>query len=179
LRHFYDDPTPYFQTAAQIDPLDPDPWVYHSKWSRGMYEMAEVKEPKLLGDAVKCLQESQLRDPFNFIYKDSLSDVYVFLSETQKEKAEQYLQSAYQAQLDAQMLNPGSDRIAYNLGILAEKLNQPEKAIEYFRKAVDIEDQYRVQFKEMYPGYPLWSRLGQSRYEYAKNYLFKQNSASK
>jgi hypothetical protein len=167
----YNDPKKYFQQAAQIDPLDPDPWVYTARWYKSRFESAQTKEKNYLTEALTLQQQARQRDPYNFIYSESLSDIYVYLSESQKENTASHLESAYQAEMDAQRLYPGSDRIAYNLGILAEKMKQPQKAAEYFRRAVEIEDQYRKQFSEMYPDYPLCSRLGQDRYEYAIKYI--------
>jgi len=166
LRNF-NDPTRFFQQAAQTDPLDPDPCVYMARWQ----ESSQTKKPNHLIEALTLQQQARQRDPYNFIYSKSLSDIYVYLSESQNENTAPHLESAYQAAMEAQRLYPGSDRIAYNLGVLAEKMNQPQKAAEHFRQAVEIEDQYRKQFNEMYPNYPLCSRLGQGRYEYATKHI--------
>lgn len=174
----YNDPTKYFQQAAQIDPIDPDPWVYTARWFESRFKQSQAKEQNYLIEALTLLQQARLHDPHNFIYHESLSDVYVYLSEVQSENKEKYLQSACKEKDDAQRLYPGSDRIAYNLGILAEKMNQPQKAAEHFSRALEIEDQYRAQFEQMYPDYPLCSRLGRERYEYAKNYILKSDPAS-
>jgi hypothetical protein len=165
------DPTQLFQQAAQIDPLDPDPWVYTARWIENRFELSQTKEQRYLTEALTSLQQARQRDPYNFIYSESLSDIYIYLSESQKENTGIHIESAYQAKMDAQTLYPGSDRIAYNLGVLAEKMKQPQKAVEHFRRAVEIEDQYRKQFSEMYPNYPLCSRLGQDCYEYATKYI--------
>jgi O-antigen ligase len=174
----YNDPTKYFQQAARIDPLDPDPWVYTAKWYESRFASSQTREQNYLTEILTLRQQARQRDPYNFIHSESLSDIYVYLSESQKENTASHLESAYQAAMEAQRLYPGSDRIAYSLGILAEKMNQPQKAAEHFRRAVEIEDQYRKQFSEMYPKYPLCSRLGQERYEYAKNFILKPNQAS-
>ena len=41
------------------------------------------------------------------------------------------------------------------------------------KKAIEIEDAYRTQFKIMYPGKKVFSRLGQENYNSAKNKLKK------
>jgi len=162
-------PLPYFQQAIQIDPFDPNPWVYSAKW----LESSEPGNTKSIQDAQVLMQQARHRDIANFIYSGSLSRLYVMESEIRKDSQLEYLDAAYQALLEAQRLYPGSDRIAFNLGTLAEKMNKPQKALEHFCRAVEIEDQYRSQFAEMYPDYPLCSRLGQDRYEYAKKYIQK------
>jgi tetratricopeptide (TPR) repeat protein len=137
--------------------------------------LSQTKEHRYLTEALTQQQQARDRDPENFIYSESLSDFYDDLSEVQTDNKDKYLESAYQEKMEARRLYPGSDRIAYNLGVLAEKMNQPEKAAEHFRRAVEIEDQYRDQFKQMYPDYPLCSRLGQDYYEHAKNFILKSS----
>jgi O-antigen ligase len=166
----YNEPTKYFQQAGQIDPLDPDPWVYTAKW----FETSKSQNSESIHQAQVFQQQAQRRDSANFIYSESLSSLYLMESEIKREARLEYLNAAYQSLLEAESLYPGSDRIAYNLGTLAEKMNQPQKAAEHFRRAVEIEDQYRKQFSEMYPNYPLCSRLGQARYEYATKYIFNR-----
>ena len=51
---------------------------------------------------------------------------------------------------------------------IAEKLGQTDVAIEQYEKAVDIEDSFRVQFRLMYPGWEMFSRLGEEKYKNAK-----------
>jgi O-antigen ligase len=168
-----DNPLPYFQQAVQIDPFDPEPLQYEARFYLSRFELSQIKKEEYLTEAATLAQQARLRDPYNFTYSELLSDIYLRESEVKKENQQQFLDAAYQAMLEAQRLYPGSDRIAYNLGTLAEKMNQPQKALEHFCRAVEIEDQYRRQFAEMYPDYPLCSRLGQARYEYAKNYIQK------
>jgi hypothetical protein len=170
----YDNPSPYFQQAAKIDPIDPEPLMYEAQFYLSRFESSRIKKEDDLTQAAAFSQQARLRDPHNFIHSELLSNIYLAQSGFKKENEQRFLDAAYQAMLEARRLYPGSDRIAFNLGTLAEKMNQPQKAVEHFRRAVEIEDQYRQQFAEMYPGYPLCSRLGQNRYEYAKNYIQKR-----
>ena len=60
---------------------------------------------------------------------------------------------------------PGSDRMHYTLGMVAEELQQPQQALAHFQKAVEIEEAYRSQFKIMYPDRkPVVSRIGHTAY---------------
>jgi len=171
----YDSPQEYFQQAAQIDSFDPEPWLYAAQWSlnRSRIVSSPIKREEYLTQALTFLQQAQHRNPHNYAYSESLSKVYVYESGVKKENGRKFLEAAYQAEMEAQCLYPGSDRIAFELGILAEEMEQSPKAVEHFRRAIEIEDQYRKQFAEMYPDYPLCSRLGQKRYEYAKEYVQK------
>ena len=51
---------------------------------------------------------------------------------------------------------------------IAEYLGKIQTAIEHYRKAIEIEDQYRAQFKLLYPQWPyIVSRLGEEKYQLA------------
>ena len=64
---------------------------------------------------------------------------------------------------------PGCARLRIDLAEIAEKLRKPDVALGQYRKAVEIEDSYRVQFRMMYPGRELFSRLGEDKYTLAKD----------
>ena len=53
------------------------------------------------------------------------------------------------------------------LGGIAEMLGKIDVAVENYRKAVEIENAYREQFKMMYPGRAIFSRLGEDQYQTA------------
>jgi O-antigen ligase len=170
----YDNSSPYFQQAAQIDPFDPDPLLYEAQFYLSRIESSQIKKEEHLTQAAAFSQQARRRNPHNYAYSELLSGICIDQSKVNKENEKEYLESAYQAGMEAGRLYPGSDRIAFDLGMLAERMGQPQKAIEHFCWAAEIEDQYRKQFSEMYPDYPLCSRLGQNRYEYAKNYIQKE-----
>jgi hypothetical protein len=47
-------------------------------------------------------------------------------------------------------------------------LDKTDIAVAQYEKAVEIEDAYRNQFKVMYPGREIFSRLGEEKYKNAK-----------
>ncbi|GAH73351.1 unnamed protein product, partial [marine sediment metagenome] len=59
----------------------------------------------------------------------------------------------------------------------AEQLGKTDIAINQYNEAIDIEDKYRRQFQEMYPGREIFSRLSEEKYQKAKQrikYLSEQ-----
>ncbi len=172
----YEHPERYFTAASKTDPLDPAPYFIaaQSYWFRCQLDSSPQKADTFFDQAVESLRLAQSRDLSNYRYNQFLADILLAQSERKPDKKTELLKMAYQAALDAQQLYPGSDQLAYDLGQIAEKLEQPQKAAEHYLKSVEIEDQYRIQFTQMYPNIPLFSRLGQKRYVYAKDYIRKQ-----
>ncbi len=168
----------YFTAAAGIDRLDPDGCYYAALSRFQQYESATQKDDALLHQTIAFLDEAAGRDKANYRYAKMRSEAQTLLSQQNPNDAEVFLEAAYRSGLAAQRLYPGNDRIAYDLGKLAEQLHQPQQAVEHYRRAVDIEDAHRKQFGRMYPNYPLWSRLGQSRYAYAKQYIEQHPAAA-
>ncbi|MGH2271566.1 O-antigen ligase family protein [Anaerohalosphaeraceae bacterium U12dextr] len=173
LRDF-DHAEPYFLESARLDPLDPDPWVFAGQWHLSQYENTRLFRREHAEKAVSYFQQACGRDRANFRCRELLGRAYIALAETNPQQSGPLLESAYQAGLEAQARYPGSDRIAYDLGLLAERMGNRQEAFRQFSQAVLIEEQYRAQFARMYPGYPLCSRLGQSRYDYALAYVNKE-----
>lgn len=113
---------------------------------------------------------AQQRNPVSFKSWRLESDIYLLLAERTKDDEQiDFLQKAYDALLEARDRYPGSDKIHYGLGMVAEELGYWEKALSHFRTAVDIEQLYQAQFKVMYPDRePVVSRLGNTAYTIAK-----------
>jgi hypothetical protein len=63
---------------------------------------------------------------------------------------------------------PGSDRLRIEMAKLAERLGKTDVAIANYKRALEIEDSYRGQFEIMYPGRKIFSRLGEEKYQLAK-----------
>ena len=56
-------------------------------------------------------------------------------------------------------------------GRLAERLGKKPEAIEQYRKAIETEQAYRIEFEKMYPGNPIFSRMGETEYKFAQERL--------
>jgi hypothetical protein len=46
---------------------------------------------------------------------------------------------------------PGCGRLHFKQAQIADQMGNAEIAVEQYRKAIDIEDEYRDQFRQMYP----------------------------
>ena len=62
---------------------------------------------------------------------------------------------------------------------LKDPLGDKEQAAENYRLVVGIEDAYREQFRRMYPGRKMVSRVGEKSYQFAKKRLGEMESDSK
>ena len=63
------------------------------------------------------------------------------------------------------------------MGQTAEKLGKTQEALDHYRRAVEIEDGYRRQFRQMYPTREkVISRLGEKDYLLAKKRIEELSS---
>ena len=123
----------------------------------------------LLLTSEKCLLDAIGRNKASFKNFEKLTEVYLLLAETspQQLRADR-LNKALDSARQAVARYPGCGRLRVKLAQIAEQLGEIALAIEQYKQAVDIEDSYREQFRIMYPGREIFSRLGQQPYEYAK-----------
>jgi O-antigen ligase len=95
--------------------------------------------------------------------------INVIRSEQTEDEAKQAaLQKAFEDLQQAIARYPGSGKLHYLLANVAELLGKKTIALCHYQVAVDIEDAYREQFKIMYPGRDIISRLGKTDYTDAK-----------
>jgi four helix bundle protein len=85
--------------------------------------------------------------------------------------AGEYLQKALEAASNAAGRYPGCGRLWFKRGRIADRLDLKETAAESYRKAIYAEDAYREQFRIMYPGREMFSRLGEANYRFARQRL--------
>jgi tetratricopeptide (TPR) repeat protein len=145
--------------AAKDDPLDPSAPNMNGRLYLQEYNETRKKQP--LEKAAECFLDAIERDNASFKNYEKLSQVYNLLGDTQQ---------AYNWGLEAANRYPGSGRLQFKLGEIAEKLGKPAVAVGHYKKTVMIEEEYRRQFRQMYPG-PGWemvSRLGEEKYKKAK-----------
>jgi len=129
-----------------------------------------LKDPVLLQQAMYFGDIARKRNPADFKPWRLRADIAMMLAgQAQREQKTAYLQTAYAALEEAAARYPGSDRIQFTMGRLADQLGRPEQALSHYRKAVALENAYREQFKMMYPDRtPVISRLGNTAYNTAK-----------
>jgi tetratricopeptide (TPR) repeat protein len=149
----------YLDQAAKDDSLDPTPPNMNGRLYLQQYN--ETKKKQSLEKAAASFLDAIERNKADFKNYEKLSHVYNLLGDAQK---------AYDWGLDAANRYPGSGRLQFNLAEIAEKLGEPAVAVGHYKETVMIEEEYRRQFRQMYPD-PRWemvSRLGEEKYKKAK-----------
>ncbi len=155
--------------AAKNDPLDPAPVNLNGRLYLQHYNETSPKQPGLLNQAAACFMIAARRDKADFKNYQKLAEVYNLLAQCQTKSPKTYwLEEAFDYARNAIELYPGSGRLRIELAETAEKLDRTGAAIEQYKKAVEIEDAYRSQFRIMYPKAKMFSRLGQEEYQLAK-----------
>ncbi|GAH17552.1 unnamed protein product, partial [marine sediment metagenome] len=127
----------------------------------------------LLLQAEKCLRAAIERNSAAFKNYERLTEVYLLLAEisTQQEKID-WLNEAFEIASLAVEHYPGCARLRVELAKIAERLGKTGIAASQYEQAIDIEDSYRDQFRQMYPEREkIVSRVGEEKYQFAKQRL--------
>lgn len=148
------------EAAAGADPLSPVAANFNGRLYLQQYEQTREKRPALLEEAARCFSKAIERNPANYKNYENLAMVYARLGQPQK---------AYDWYLRAAGLYPGRERLWFELAQTAEQLGRAGLALCHYTKAVEIENSYREQFRQMYPDREkIVSRLGDKDYQYAQ-----------
>jgi O-antigen ligase len=148
------------EAAAEADPLSPVAANFNGRLYLQQYEQTRKKQPALLEEAAKCFSQAIERNPASYKNYENLAMVYGRLGQPQR---------AYDWYLRAAGLYPGRERLWFELAQTAERLGKTGLALCHYAKAVEIEDSYREQFRQMYPDREkIVSRLGDKEYQYAE-----------
>nr|MBP7050459.1 O-antigen ligase family protein [Phycisphaerae bacterium] len=124
------------------------------------FEQISSRQPSLLEEAILCFRQATSTSPADYKNYEKMAIAYAWLGRTQ---------DAYDWYLKAAGQYPGCDRLWFELGRLAETLGMTTTAVEHYRKAIEIEDSYREQFRTMYPDRKqVVSRLGEMEYRLAR-----------
>jgi len=160
-----------FDAAADDDPFNPVPLNYGGKAYLGHFSQTGKQQRHLLESAARRFAAAARRDTASFKNYEKLAQVYQMLAETETGDRRDYLQKALRQFQEAVKRYPGSGRLNLKLAEVAEQLGADEIALEHYRRAVEIEDSYRRQFRVMYPAGKLFSRLGEKNYQLARQRL--------
>jgi len=127
----------------------------------------------LFEEAEKAFKRALTRNPDDYRLMEALGDLFITRAEMEDSDIvrQEFLKTGFCWFQKAWRRFPGCDRLAYKLGMAAEQMNQIEEAVRWYSLAVEIEEAYRKQFEQMYPNYPMFSRLGEKRYQYARDFL--------
>jgi hypothetical protein len=155
--------------AAEDDRLDPVALGLNGKLYLYEYKEQLIGRPRLLKEAERCFLAVTSRSRVDYKNFERLTEVYTLLGKSSAGAQEKdYLSKAFDAAVRAVGLYPGCGRLRIDLAQAAEQLGKSDLAIKNYEKAVGIEDAYREQFQTMYPGREIFSRLGQEKYQFAK-----------
>jgi tetratricopeptide (TPR) repeat protein len=125
----------------------------------------------LLLRAESCLLKAIGRNDTAYKNFERLTDVYHQLAagtSTEREKAD-WLNKAFEAASQAVKRYPGCGRLHFKQAQIADQMGNAEFAAEHYGKAMEIEDEYRDQFRQMYPEREdIVSRIDKNMYLYAK-----------
>ncbi len=157
-----------FAAAAENDRLSPAALFLNGRLYLRQFHTSESKQMDLLLQAEKCLLGAIERNRADFKNFEKLTDVYSNLARLTPQKKNDWLEKAYSSANEAVKRYPGCGRLRFELAEIAERLGEIDLAVENYEKAVEIEDSYRVQFRLMYPGWKIFSRLGEQKYQSAK-----------
>ena len=158
--------------ATQVDNLSPAAPALNARLHLREFESSSSKPNFHLQRSKNCLLVAIARDPADFKHFERLTEVYTFFADisTGREKTDS-LNKALDSISAAVDRYPGFARLHLQMAEIAEKLGKNSLALEHCQKAVDIEDAFRAQFKIMYPRWQLVSRLGEDKYQTAKQKL--------
>ena len=155
--------------AAEDDYLSPIPLYLNARVYLQRFYGSGSKQTDLLLHSEKCLLKAIERNRTDFKNFERLSEVYTLLAETStRQEKTDYLNKAFDNALLAIERYPGCARLRIERGKIAEQLGKTSLAIEQYKKAIEIEDSFRGQFRLMYPGREIISRLGEEEYKNAK-----------
>jgi tetratricopeptide (TPR) repeat protein len=156
----YDVAHGYLEAAVRADPLSPVAANFNGRLYLQQYEQTPQRQVVLLEEAARSFGQAIERNPADYKNYEKLAMSYGRLGQQQ---------NAYEWCLKATALYPGCERIWFELAQAAEQLGKTGLALCHYVKAVEIEDSYRQQFRQMYPNREkVVSRLGDKEYQHAK-----------
>jgi len=155
--------------AAEDDRLDPTALNLNGRLYLQRYNEMPNAQPALLKKAEVCFLAAIERSRADFKNFGRLAKVYTLLAETSTQQGKtDWLHKAFDSASRSVQLYPGSARLRVTLAEIAEQLGKTDIAIAQYEKAIEIEDAYRNQFQLMYPGWEIFSRLGEEKYKDTK-----------
>ena len=169
-------------SASEDDPLSSEALSLNSKLYLHHFKLTSSVNRDLLVAAEKQSLGAIEANRAAFKNYERLTEVYTLLADISKQQEKtDWLNKAYDNTLfTVEHLYPGCARLRIELAKISELLGKTDIAISQYEKAIDIEDEYRAQFREMYPKRDeIVSRLGDKKYLFAKQrikYLTSQST---
>jgi len=154
--------------AAKGDPLSSAPSLLNGRLYLQRFLESQPGQSNLLQKSQEHLRDAIKRNKADFENFERLTEVYNQWAEVSTQKRADLLTKAFDSASRAVELYPGVGRLRIELAKIAEKLGKTDFALQQYKKAVEIEDAYRRQFRIMYPDREIFSRLGEEKYNSAK-----------
>jgi tetratricopeptide (TPR) repeat protein len=157
--------------ASEDDSLSSDALSLNSKLYLHHFKLTSSVNRDLLLSAEKQALGAIHRNSAAFKNYERLTEVYTLLADISKEQEKtDWLNKAFDnTRFTVEHLYPGCARIRIELAKISELSGKADMAISQYEKAIEIEDEYRAQFREMYPTREeIVSRLGDKKYLFAK-----------
>ena len=156
------------EQAAEIDKLAPAALSLNGRFYLRSYKENPDGSPGHLAKAVDCLLAAVKRNPADYKELERLTEVYTLLARSSRQQKDKLYNKAFDSAQRAVELYPGLGRLRIELAEVAEMLGKTDVARRQYKKAVEIEDAFRRHFLMMYPNRQIFSRLGEEKYDYAK-----------
>ena len=146
--------------AFAADPLSAAALNLNGRLYLQEYEYSRTPKRPALEKAAECFQRAVEVNPADYKNYEKAGIAYGLLEQSQP---------AYDWYLRAVERYPGCGRLHLALGEWAERLGKPREALQHYQQAVEIEDAFRGQFRQMYPEREkVVSRLGDDNYQRAR-----------
>ncbi len=168
-------------SASEDDSLSSDALSLNSKLYLHHFKLTSSVDRDLLLQAEKQSLGAIQRNRAAFKNYERLTEVYTLLADISKQPEKtDWLNKAFDNTLfTVEHLYPGCARLRIELAKISELLGKTDIAISEYKKAIDIEKQYRAQFREMYPEREeVVSRLGGQKYLFAQERIKHLTSQS-
>jgi len=158
-----------FNAAAKADPLSPDALSLDGRAYLQQFGRAGGSSNQhLLSYAEDRFTRAIERNRADFKNYRRLADLYLLRAQiSTADKKNHYLTSALNAAEQAVVCYPASAQLRIKLAEIAELLDKNDIALENYRRAIAIEDDYRDMFKIMYPDREVFPRLSGKKYTFA------------
>jgi tetratricopeptide (TPR) repeat protein len=164
----FEEATGLLLDASADDKINPTPAALSGKMFLYIFAMNPGNSPAVLLAAEKSLLTAIQRDKADFKNYENLANVYETLAQITSDERRFWFEKSFSALQQALERYPCSSELHIKFAETCEQLGNIDLAIEHYKKAVEIEDAYTKQFKIMYPGKEVFSRMGKIKYKEAK-----------
>lgn len=165
---YYDKTANILDSAENDDKFNPNPPALNGLINTYNYRVNPSENKDSLVKAEKSLQTAIARDRADYKHYENLAQVYELFAEAYPHDRIEWFEKASQSLHEAIQRYPASADLHLKAATVAQQLDEIDDAIEHYTQTVAIEDAYREEFRIMYPGREIFSRVGDVNYRFAK-----------